>query len=123
MKLGADTPAVVTGGASGLGRATAEALAAQGVKVAIFDIQEEKGEEVAKQIGGIFCNVNILDEASCEAGFAKAREAQLVAEEAARVLRDGRIRAASEINVSELRDKVRVRCGASAVPSSCAAGR
>ena len=74
MKLGADTPAVVTGGASGLGRATAEALAAQGVKVAIFDIQEEKGEEVAKQIGGIFCNVNILDEASCEAGFAKARE-------------------------------------------------
>lgn len=75
MKLGADTPAVVTGGASGLGRATAEALAANGVKVAIFDIQEEKGEEVAKAIGGIFCNVNILDEASCEAGFAKAREA------------------------------------------------
>ena len=75
MKIGANTPAVVTGGASGLGRATAEALAAHGVKVAIFDIQEEKGEEVAKSIGGIFCNVNILDEASCEAGFAKAREA------------------------------------------------
>ena len=75
MQLGSDTPAVVTGGASGLGRATAEALAAQGVKVAIFDIQEEKGEEVAKSVGGIFCNVNILDEASCEAGFAKAREA------------------------------------------------
>ncbi len=75
MKLGSDTPAVVTGGASGLGRATAEALAAQGCKVAIFDIQAEKGEDVAKSIGGIFCNVNILDEASCEAGFAKAREA------------------------------------------------
>lgn len=75
MKLGSNTPAIVTGGASGLGRATAEALAAQGVKVAIFDIQEAKGEEVAKEIGGIFCNVNILDEASCEAGFAKAREA------------------------------------------------
>ena len=44
MKLGSDTPAVVTGGASGIGRATAEALAAQGVKVAIFDSQEEKGE-------------------------------------------------------------------------------
>lgn len=75
MKLGSNTPAVVTGGASGLGRATAEALAEHGVKVAIFDIQEDKGKEVAKSIGGIFCNVNILDEASCEAGFAKAREA------------------------------------------------
>ena len=50
MKLGSDTPAIVTGGASGLGRATAEALAAKGVKVAIFDIQEDKGEEVAKSI-------------------------------------------------------------------------
>lgn len=75
MKIGSDTPAVVTGGASGLGRATAEALAAQGVKVAIFDIQEDKGQEVARSIGGLFCNVNILDEESCEAGFAKAREA------------------------------------------------
>ncbi|WP_300375899.1 SDR family oxidoreductase [Henriciella sp.] len=75
MKLGSDTPAIVTGGASGLGRATAEALAAAGVKVAIFDIQEEKGEEVAKATGGVFCKVNILDEESCEAGFAKAREA------------------------------------------------
>ena len=43
MKLGANTPAIVTGGASGLGRASAEALAAKGVKVAIFDIQEDKG--------------------------------------------------------------------------------
>ncbi|MEQ9316861.1 MAG: SDR family oxidoreductase [Henriciella sp.] len=75
MELGKNTPAVVTGGASGLGRATAEALAAHGVKVAIFDIQEEKGKEVADAIGGLFCNVNILDEASCEAGFAKARKA------------------------------------------------
>ncbi|MGB3626616.1 MAG: SDR family oxidoreductase [Henriciella sp.] len=75
MELGKNTPAVVTGGASGLGRATAEALAAHGVKVAIFDIQEDKGKEVADAIGGIFCNVNILDEASCEAGFEKAREA------------------------------------------------
>ena len=42
------TAAVVTGGASGLGRATAEALAVAGVKVAIFDVNAEKGEEVAK---------------------------------------------------------------------------
>lgn len=75
MKLGSNTPAIVTGGASGLGRATAQALADHGVKVAIFDIQEEKGEAAAKEIGGLFCKVNILDEASCEAGFEKARAA------------------------------------------------
>ncbi|MEM5516515.1 SDR family oxidoreductase [Henriciella sp. AS95] len=75
MDIGSNTPAVVTGGASGLGRATAEALAAQGVKVAIFDIQEDLGKQVADAIGGVFCNVNILDEASCEAGFEKARGA------------------------------------------------
>ena len=69
------TAAVVTGGASGLGRATAEALAAAGAKVAIFDINEELGREVAEQIGGIFCNVNIMDEESAVDGFALAREA------------------------------------------------
>jgi NAD(P)-dependent dehydrogenase (short-subunit alcohol dehydrogenase family) len=67
--------AVVTGGASGLGRATAEALAATGVQVAIFDLNEEAGEEIAKAIGGIFCKVDIMSEASVEAGFAKARAA------------------------------------------------
>lgn len=75
MKIDNSISAVVTGGASGLGRATAEALAAAGVKVAIFDINEELGEEVAKAIGGVFCNVNIMDEASVVAGFAKARAA------------------------------------------------
>lgn len=75
MKVGANTPAVVTGGASGLGEATARALAAKGVKVAIFDMQEEKGKKVAEEIGGIFCEVNVTDDASVDAGFAKAREA------------------------------------------------
>ena len=55
MKVDSSVSAVVTGGASGLGRAAAEALAAAGAKVAIFDINEEKGNEVAKAIGGIFC--------------------------------------------------------------------
>ena len=45
MHIDNTTAAVVTGGASGLGRATAEALAAAGVKVAIFDLNAEKGEE------------------------------------------------------------------------------
>lgn len=67
--------AVVTGAASGLGAATARALAAQGVKVAIFDLNEEAGEAVAKDIGGVFCKVNVTDEASVDAGFEKARAA------------------------------------------------
>ncbi|MCH7628756.1 SDR family oxidoreductase [Novosphingobium percolationis] len=75
MKIDASTAAVVTGGASGLGRATAEALAAAGVKVAIFDLNEELGQEVAGQIGGLFCKVDIMSEDSVLAGFEKAREA------------------------------------------------
>ncbi|MEZ5742665.1 MAG: SDR family oxidoreductase [Sphingomonadaceae bacterium] len=75
MEITKDLAAVVTGGASGLGRATAKALSDAGVKVAIFDIAEEAGEAFAKEIGGVFCNVNIMDEDSVEAGFAKAREA------------------------------------------------
>ena len=75
MKLDSTISAVVTGGASGLGAATARALAAKGVKVAIFDLQEEKGLAVAAEIGGIFCEVNVTDDASVDAGFAKARAA------------------------------------------------
>jgi NAD(P)-dependent dehydrogenase (short-subunit alcohol dehydrogenase family) len=69
------TSAVVTGAASGLGRASAYALAAAGVKVAVFDVNEDGGRAVADDIGGIFCKVNILDEQSALDGFAEAREA------------------------------------------------
>ena len=75
MKLDSSIAAVVTGGASGLGAATARALAARGVKVAIFDLQEAKGLAVAAEIGGLFCEVNVMDDASVDAGFAKARAA------------------------------------------------
>lgn len=75
MILDSSISAVVTGGASGLGAATARALAAKGVKVAIFDLQEEKGTALAADIGGIFCEVNVTDDASVDAGFAKARAA------------------------------------------------
>lgn len=74
MELNADTPAVVTGGASGLGKATAGALAAAGLKVAIFDLDEEAGQSHADAIGGVFCKVDITNEESVLAGFAKARE-------------------------------------------------
>ena len=75
MKLDSSVAAVVTGGASGLGAATVRALAAKGVKVAIFDLQAEKGEALAAEVGGVFCEVNVTDDASVDAGFAKARAA------------------------------------------------
>lgn len=75
MKIDTTTAAVVTGAASGLGRATAEALAAAGAKVAIFDLNEEAGTKVANAIGGLFCKVDIMDEESVVAGFAAARAA------------------------------------------------
>ena len=73
MKLDSTVAAVVTGGASGLGEATARALAAKGVRVAIFDLQADKGEALAAEIGGVFCNVNVTSDESVDAGFAKAR--------------------------------------------------
>ncbi len=75
MKLDSTIAAVVTGGASGLGAGTARALAARGVKVAIFDLNEAAGAALATQIGGLFCAVNVTDDASVAAGFAKARAA------------------------------------------------
>jgi NAD(P)-dependent dehydrogenase (short-subunit alcohol dehydrogenase family) len=75
MKIDSTVSAVVTGGASGLGRATAEALAASGVKVAIFDINDALGEEVAASIGGLFVHVDITDEQSVLDGYARARAA------------------------------------------------
>jgi NAD(P)-dependent dehydrogenase (short-subunit alcohol dehydrogenase family) len=75
MEVSANTPAVVTGGASGLGAATARALAAKGAKVAIFDMNAEKGEALAAELGGVFCLVNVTSDADVDAGFAKAREA------------------------------------------------
>jgi NAD(P)-dependent dehydrogenase (short-subunit alcohol dehydrogenase family) len=75
MKVDSTTAAVVTGGASGLGAATARALATKGAKVAIFDLQAEKGEALAAEIGGIFCEVNVTSDESVDAGFVKARAA------------------------------------------------
>ena len=75
MKIDAGVAAIVTGGASGLGEATARALAAKGAKVALFDLNEERGEEVADAIGGVFARVDVTDEASVDEGFAAARAA------------------------------------------------
>lgn len=75
MKIDSSFAAVVTGAASGLGEATARMLAAQGAKVAVFDMQEDKGKKVAAEIGGVFCKVDVTDEASIDAGLKAARAA------------------------------------------------
>jgi len=75
MKLGKDVSAVVTGGASGLGRATAEALAGKGVRVAILDLNAEAGARIAAELGGLYCPCDVTDEASIDRALAAARAA------------------------------------------------
>src|SRR3712207_3150079 len=74
MRLSSDIAAVVTGGASGLGEATARGLAAEGGRVALFGMNAERGEQVASEIGGVFCPVDVTSDQAVADGFAKARE-------------------------------------------------
>jgi NAD(P)-dependent dehydrogenase (short-subunit alcohol dehydrogenase family) len=67
--------AVVTGAASGLGEATARALASRGAKVAVLDRDAERGTRVAGEIDGLFCGVDVTSDDKVAAAFAKAREA------------------------------------------------
>jgi NAD(P)-dependent dehydrogenase (short-subunit alcohol dehydrogenase family) len=67
--------AIVTGGGSGLGAATARALAAAGAKVAIFDVNEKAAAEVAADIKGVGITCDVADSASAEVGIKKAAEA------------------------------------------------
>jgi NAD(P)-dependent dehydrogenase (short-subunit alcohol dehydrogenase family) len=67
--------AVVTGAASGLGEATARALAERGARVAVFDRDTEPGTKVAEEIGGVFCEVDVTSDEKVAAAFAKSREA------------------------------------------------
>jgi NAD(P)-dependent dehydrogenase (short-subunit alcohol dehydrogenase family) len=66
--------AIVTGGASGLGNATARALAARGALVVIADLQEEAGTKAAAEIGGLFAPTDVTDEGSVEATVAMAAD-------------------------------------------------
>ena len=75
MILDSSISAVVTGGASGLGEGTARALAAYGVKVALFDLNEARGEEIAREIKGVFCKVDVTSDGDVDAGLARARSA------------------------------------------------
>jgi NAD(P)-dependent dehydrogenase (short-subunit alcohol dehydrogenase family) len=74
MKL-AGAAAIVTGGGSGLGKATAEAFAAKGARVAVFDRNAEAAEAVAKAIGGLALAGDVADSASAESALAMATAA------------------------------------------------
>ena len=67
--------AIVTGGGSGLGAATAERLAKAGCRVAAVDINEAAAKATAERIGGIGIRCDVADSASAEAAFAAARAA------------------------------------------------
>ncbi len=68
-------PAIVTGGASGLGAGAARALAKGGAKVALFDMNMDGARAVADEIGGIAIECNVADAASGEAAVAAANQA------------------------------------------------
>ena len=75
MELNSNISAVVTGGASGLGFATSTLLASHGVKIGIFDINEELGVKVASENGWTFAKVNVTSDAEVDAGFETVRAA------------------------------------------------
>lgn len=68
--------AIITGGASGLGFATAQALVAKGVHVTVFDLDSEAGREAVAGIGATFAAVDVTDEAQVKAGLDVAGEAR-----------------------------------------------
>ena len=67
--------AIITGGASGLGAGAARELAKAGGQIAIWDIQEDKGLEIAKEVGGVFCNCDVTSEESVIAAMGETKEA------------------------------------------------
>lgn len=69
-----DNVFIITGAASGLGEGTARMLASKGAKVVIADLQAERGEAVAKEIGGRFVKTDVTSEADGEAAVAAALE-------------------------------------------------
>lgn len=73
MQLGNTISAVVTGGASGLGAATARALGGKGVKVGILDLNAAEGEKLAAEIGGRFAACDVTNESSVEEALARLR--------------------------------------------------
>src|SRR5258707_14850384 len=69
------TAAIVSGGASGLGEATAREFAAAGCRVVVADLNEERGKAVADAIGGLFVRTDVADEESVQAAVDAAAAA------------------------------------------------
>lgn len=69
------TCAVITGGASGLGEATARVFAEAGAKVTLLDRDTTRGPQVAAELGGTFVETDVTDEASVKAALSAAKEA------------------------------------------------
>lgn len=75
MRIGEKIPAIVTGGASGLGEACARALRARGAPVAILDLQKDRGQAVGAEIGALFIETDVTSDASVAAALAAATAA------------------------------------------------
>ena len=67
--------AIVTGGGSGLGEATARAFTAKGVKVAIFDLAKSNGAAIAKELGGVFVDADVTNSDQLATGIDRAAQA------------------------------------------------
>ena len=65
----AGASAVVTGGASGLGAATARRLASGGMKIVVVDVQDDLGDAVAEQVGGAFVHADVTDGGQVQAAI------------------------------------------------------
>jgi NAD(P)-dependent dehydrogenase (short-subunit alcohol dehydrogenase family) len=68
------TSSIVTGGASGLGEATARLLTQRGARVVILDMQDDKGDALAKEIGGVFVHCDVTNSEEVIAGVEAAKE-------------------------------------------------
>lgn len=74
MQLGNQISAIIAGGATGLGAAAAERLAAKGCKIAILDMHRQQGETLARKLGGIYCHLEISSEITVDMAIEFARE-------------------------------------------------
>src|SRR5689334_9923857 len=74
-----DVAVIITGGGSGLGAATARAMAAKGAKVACLDVRKENAETVAKEVQGIALGADVTDEEQVKAALAQAEKSHGIA--------------------------------------------
>src|SRR5260370_8723475 len=74
-----DVAVLITGGGSGLGAATARAMAAKGAKIGVLDQSKENAEKVAAEVKGVALHADVTDEEQVKAAIAKAEAAHGIA--------------------------------------------